>query len=513
MTLLSQIITTEVIGGLLFGFLGLYLWFQYKYTYWSRRGVSGPKPTFPFGNIKDVIQRKSQFFQPYIDNYDKYKHLPYVGMYSFHRPVLSINDPDIAKLILIKDFDHFQAHGIFSGGEGDPLAGHLFNMHGEQWKMLRSKMSPTFTSGRVKMMYPLVEHIANEALSYVDLLYSNGETVNFTDLYAKYSMEIIGNVGFGVECNGFKNPNSEFYLRGYEYFEPQSGYWTFVRALAFFMPDFFKILKIRRISPRIINFFFSLVKESVEYRQKHSYIRNDFLQTLVELKNEQKMNDKEGGKFSFSIEDVVANTMLYMFAGYETSATAGQFAAYELARNPHIQAKAREEVRRVLAKYDGECTYEAQNEMVYLNMVIDETMRLHPPMRALFRRCTKSYKMPNSDLVIDKGTLLFVPNQAIQMNPEIFPEPQKFDPDRFAPENKSKMHPCHWMPFGEGPRKCLGLRQGYIQSKMALVKIINKYELILDKRTPVPMKLKASSLAYAANGGVWLKLGQISQDS
>jgi cytochrome P450 family 6 len=63
--------------------------------------------------------------------------------------------------------------------------------------------------------------------------------------------------------------------------------------------------------------------------------------------------------------------MLYMFAGYETSATAGQFAAYELACNPHIQAKAREEVQRVLAKHDGECTYEAQNEMVYLNMVID----------------------------------------------------------------------------------------------------------------------------------------------
>ncbi|XP_047994460.1 probable cytochrome P450 6a14 [Leguminivora glycinivorella] len=456
MSLLAKIFTAEVIAGIVFGFLSLYLWFQYKYTYWSRRGVSGPKPTFPFGNITDVIKRKSQFFQPYIDNYDKYKHLPYVGMYSFYRPVLSIHDPDIAKLILIKDFDHFQAHGIFSGGEGDPLAGHLFNMHGEQWKMLRSKMSPTFTSGKVKMMYPLVEHIANEALNYVDLLYSNGETVNFTDLYAKYSMEIIGSVGFGVECNGFKNPNSEFYIRGHEYFDPQSSYWTFVRALAFFMPDFFKILKIRRISPRIINFFFSLVKESVEYRQKHSYIRNDFLQTLVELNNEQKMNDK--------------------------------------------------------AIYDGECTYEAQNEMVYLNMVIDETMRLHPPMRALFRKCTKSYKMPNSDLVIEKGTLLFVPNQAIQMNPEIFPQPEKFNPGRFAPENKSKMHPCHWMPFGEGPRKCLGLRQGYIQSKMALVKILNKYELLLDKRTPVPMKLKASSLAYAANGGVWLKLRQIYND-
>nr|QLI62168.1 cytochrome P450 19 [Streltzoviella insularis] len=503
----------ELIGLTLFVFFFVYLWFQHKFSYWSKKGVTGPKPVFLFGNIQDVIKRKAQFFQPYCDNYYKYKHLPYVGMYSFHRPVLSINDPEIAKLILIKDFDHFQAHGIFSGGVGDPLAGHLFNIHGQRWKSLRSKMSPTFASGKLKMMYPLVENIANEALNYADLLCSNGELINFSDFYAKYSMEIIGSVGFGVECNGFKNPNSEFYLRGHEYFEPQSLYWTFTRALAFFAPDFFKKLKIRRISSEIVNFFYNLVKETVEYRQAYFYKRNDFLQTLIELKNGQVIDEKGKSKliqdFPFSMDDVAANTMLYMFAGYETSATTGQFAAYELARNPHIQARAREEVQRVLAKYNGICTYEAQNEMVYLNMVLDETMRIHPPMRALFRKCTKEYKVPNTDLIIDEGTLIFIPNQAIQMDPDIFPEPDKFDPERFTPENKAALHPCHWMPFGEGPRKCLGLRQGYIQSKMALVKLLNKYQLLLDKRTAVPIRLKASSLACAPEGGVWIKLEKL----
>lgn len=82
-------------------------------------------------------------------------------------------------------------------------------------------------------------------------------------------------------------------------------------------------------------------------------------------------------------------------------------------------------------------------------------MRKYSPMRALFRGCTKDYTLPDN-LVIDKGTLVFVPVQAIQMDPEIFPDPEKFDPERFSIENKAKMHPCHWMPFGEGPRKCLG---------------------------------------------------------
>lgn len=71
------------------------------------------------------------------------------------------------------------------------------------------------------------------------------------------------------------------------------------------------------------------------------------------------------------MDDLAANTMLYLVAGYETSATVGQFTVYELALNPHIQAKAREEVTRILAKHNGQCTYEAQNEMTYMNMIFD----------------------------------------------------------------------------------------------------------------------------------------------
>lgn len=214
----------EMFGVVTVVFIVVYVWFQYKFSYWARKSVKGPKPAFPFGNIREVIARKAQFFQPYCDSYNEYKHLPYVGMYCFHRPVLCINDPDIAKLVLIKDFDHFQAHGIFSEGP-DPLAGHLFNIHGDRWKNLRFKMSAAFSPGKLKSLYPLVQHCASEALNYLDLLDSNEESVNFSEFYETYTMEIIASVGFGLECNGFRNPNTEFYVRGHEYFEPTSMYW------------------------------------------------------------------------------------------------------------------------------------------------------------------------------------------------------------------------------------------------------------------------------------------------
>lgn len=90
--------------------------------------------------------------------------------------------------------------------------------------------------------------------------------------------------------------------------------------------------------------------------------------------------------FPFSMNDVAANAMLYMIAGYETSATTGQFAAYQLALNADIQAKARDEVVRVLAKYEGECTYEAQNEMVYLNMILDGKLLSKEKKIAMYKR-------------------------------------------------------------------------------------------------------------------------------
>lgn len=220
-----QFFSNEVLLTGVFLLLLIYLWFQYKFTYWSTRGVSGPTPTFPFGNLEKVVRRKEQFFQPFCDNYYRYKHLPFIGMYCFNKPVLSINDPELAKHILIKDFDHFQSHGIFSGGAGDPLAGHLFNLHSQAWKILRLKMSPVFSTSKLKSMYPLVEKIAKEAHDYAADLHEQNEAINFSEFYEKYVMEIIGSVGFGVECNGLKNSQSEFYLHGNEYFNPTSLYW------------------------------------------------------------------------------------------------------------------------------------------------------------------------------------------------------------------------------------------------------------------------------------------------
>lgn len=83
-------------------------------------------------------------------------------------------------------------------------------------------------------------------------------------------------------------------------------------------------------------------------------------------------------------------------------------------------------------------------------------MRKHPPVAFIPRKCTKAYTIPGTDITIDEGVMVSISTLGIHNDPEIYPEPEKFDPDRFSPENQSTRHPFSWIPFGEGPRICIG---------------------------------------------------------
>lgn len=129
---------------------------------------------------------------------------------------------------------------------------------------------------------------------------------------------------------------------------------------------------------------------------------------------------------------------------------------YELALNQDIQDRLRSEIEEVLENHNGEVTYDAIMEMKYLDMVFNETLRKWPVLDSQIRKCDKDFKIPNSKLVVEAGTLIMIPTVGLHHDERFWENPEKFDPERFTEENVKRRHPFCYIPFSEGPRICIG---------------------------------------------------------
>lgn len=144
-----------------------------------------------------------------------------------------------------------------------------------------------------------------------------------------------------------------------------------------------------------------------------------------------------------------------------------------------LQDKVVEEIRRVV-KHDSP-TSEELNSLGYTQQVIDETLRLYPPAPVVKRTAlqTKTY----NGITIPKGAMVVIPYFYAMIDPRIFPDPEKFDPNRFSPDEKEKRDPMAFSPFGHGPRICLGMRLAYLELKQALVHILRRLKVGLNDKT------------------------------
>lgn len=203
----------------------IYLWFKWKFTHWVKKGVPGPAPAFPAGNITNVFTKREQFFQPFVENYVKYKKYPFIGMYTLYNPVILVNDLHLARNILIRDFNHFEAHGTLACEKVDPLSVHIFNLHGDKWRKLRQSFSPIFTTGKIKGMVHHLLAVAKDFQKHIDDTMKEVDKQNMSLAFSKFSIDVIGRVAFGLECNSFKDPNSAYVKNGVEFFEPSTLYW------------------------------------------------------------------------------------------------------------------------------------------------------------------------------------------------------------------------------------------------------------------------------------------------
>lgn len=205
-------------------------------------------------------------------------------------------------------------------------------------------------------------------------------------------------------------------------------------------PKFALKLGLRFLPKEPADFFLKTMLDTFEYREKNQIERKDFVSLLLGLKND------------FTKTELAAEGTLMFAAGYETSSTLIGFTLYELALLPDIQERLRSEIKLKIEENGGKLTYELMQSLKYLDMVVSESLRKNPPLPDNSRKCTKDYQIPGTDFWIREGEIVEFNLYSIHRDEEYFPDPLRFDPERFSEENVKKIKPFTYLPFGEGPR-------------------------------------------------------------
>lgn len=142
-----------------------------------------------------------------------------------------------------------------------------------------------------------------------------------------------------------------------------------------------------------------------------------------------------------------------------------------------------------------------------------ETLRKWSPVSNLYRKAKNDYPISGTNVVIKKGMDIQVPVYAIHHDPEYYPNPEKFDPSRFSNEEKCKRNPMQWLPFGDGPRNCIGLRFAQMQMRIALATLLNNFEFSFSSRTVLPLEIDEESIFFSIKSGIHFKLNAIETQS
>jgi len=340
-----------------------------SHGYWQRRGIPHDVPHPLFGNMKDW-QKKKTIAQVFRDYYIKYKgsDYPFAGFYFFFQRNAVITDLDLVKRVLIKDFNHFENRGVFYNEIDDPLTGNLFSIEGQKWRNLRHKLTPTFTSGKMKHMFPIVVKVGVE----MEKIFSDkttsgqGQVLEIVDLVARYTADVIGNCAFGLNCNSLQDPKAEFVTIGKRAVNERR-FGGLLDFLFFGFPILSRRLRLKINVQDVEDFYSRIVRETIDYRLKTKERRNDFMDSLIDMYQKEQGGNTEDG---LSFNEVLAQAFIFFLAGFETSSTTMGFALYELARNQDVQDKVRKEINNVIEKHNNEITYEGIKEMKYLEQVV-----------------------------------------------------------------------------------------------------------------------------------------------
>jgi len=440
----------------------LVAWDWWRRRHWHRVGLPTAPGHLPLlGHMLEDLNFTGLRWLACHEQYLKSKDAPLVGRYGpLGMKVYSVQSLELSQHIFIKDFDHFTDRRSFASEKFSEDM--LNNLTGERWKKVRSLMSPAFTSGKLKVIFDFMENKSYNLIEYLKKHQEGEEFISIEKVITKYNIDTIGSTAFGLEMNLLQGDNAELAVAVETLFDvgfyKDVGKVNFIKAF----PNLSKKLGVHSWYLDITAAVERMVGERLESDKQHE----DFLDLMIQAK---KNPDNTG---VVTDTTVVASAALFLFAGFDTTSSTELLVLHALAgQDPKFQQRLREELRKI-RQADGHLRYQDVMELPYLDAICNETMRIYPAGHAIERICTKDYQFPGTSIVVQKGDAVVVPVYSFHHDPEFFPEPEVFNPERFMPENRASIRPGTFMPFGIGPRMCIATRFAAMATKLTVAQLV-----------------------------------------
>jgi len=489
-------------------FLVIY-YFTKRFNYFVIRHVPGPPiSSIIFGHLNVLLSVKS--FSEQLRQWTKqYGHI--YGIFEGTCPIYVVSDVEFIEEVLIKQFSRFHARRatLVNRSLGKQFSNVLSANIMQLWKKHRKILNPAFSSAKMKRLLPTIENCTKiflERLSSVD----NQSTINIYQIYKRLTMDVICQCAFSIDTEvQYDFNNTNIYMKKIEEFFSFNFERTFLarihrilpwKQVAYVYSYLFRLkefyLQNQSTSNSAQIWLLKNMNQFVQQRFTKSQNANDFFQLMIDATR----SDNE----HLSSTQVFSNAFIILIAGYETTSTALAYCTYRLAKHQQIQQKLYEEIREHLST--DESFYDIiMHKLTYLDLFIKEVLRMHPiAIQVMNRQCTEDTYV--KQVHIQQGTFIQIDVLSVHFNEQLWgPQPV----DEFHPERHSiKRHPLAFMPFGGGPRTCIGMRFALsssicdsfhfqmfifvflVEMKSCLAQLISKYKILPSFDQNIQLKTK-----------------------
>nr|XP_022906467.1 cytochrome P450 4C1-like isoform X2 [Onthophagus taurus] len=463
----------------------LTIWCVLKYLRWRNdiylplSKIPGPKIYPIIGNLYMFIGvKRSDIFKIFSEMVKTYG--PLFRAFSGFIPLINVTKPEHLEQIMSSSIHVHK--GMMYEALKEWLGDGLLISNGVKWHQRRKMITPTFHFKILEHFMPVFVKKSKLLIDYLEKE-SNGNGFDICPYITHCTLDIICETAMGISLNAVSDRNSSYIQatnNTRELFIIRQASILQQTPLYPFLKDgksFYENVKV------LHNFTNKVISERKEYLKEHpikieeddetfTKKRLSFLDLL--LTSTEKLTDS----------DIRAEVDTFMFAGHDTTTTGICWTLFLLGLNQDCQQKAYEEIQDVLGDKNTPETISDLNELKYLECCIKESLRIYPSVPLISRVLTEDITLDG--FKIPKGTNCNLDIYHTHRNAEIYPEPEKYDPDRFQPENSKNRHPYAYIPFSAGPRNCIGQKFAMYEEKTLLASILKAYEVIsVDKRESI----------------------------